>query len=317
MARPLRLEFPGGVYHVVVRGNERAAVFRDDEDREQYLARLAHYRKKFGFRILAFCLMDNHVHLAIRTGQVPLSRIMAGLQSSYTQWFNRRHKRAGHLFQGRYRALLIQEDRYLFGLVRYIHENPVKARVVQRAKDHAWSSDRHYRRGSGPDWLDAEDVLAMLGKQRRAASKAYLELMARGAGPDYEDVKAIGQVVKGDEDFATARFEEAGEVEPRLRGLSEGRVAFEVARSESVGVEELRGSGRRRKLSEARAVAGYLGKRLAGISLARMARYFHRDESTLVREVNYLEQRLMADARARRRLAAIVKQLRAKPPRWK
>src|SRR5216683_2663529 len=100
MARPPRLEFPGGVYHVVVRGNERAAVFRDDEDREKYLARLGHYREKFGFRLLAFCLMGNHIHLAIRTGEFPLSRVMAGLQSSYTQWFNRRHKRAGHLFQG-------------------------------------------------------------------------------------------------------------------------------------------------------------------------------------------------------------------------
>src|SRR5712692_10477431 len=161
MARPPRLEFAGAVYHVVVRGNERRAIFRDDGDREQYLARLAHYRKKFGFRLLAFCLMDNHVHLAIRTDQVPLSRIMAGLQSSYTQWFNRRHKRAGHLFQGRYKAFLVQEDRYLLGLVRYIHENPVKARLVKKTKDHAWSSDRYYRRGSGPEWLDAEDVLAM------------------------------------------------------------------------------------------------------------------------------------------------------------
>jgi putative transposase len=85
MARPPRLEFQGGVYHAVVRGNERAAVFRDDEDREQYLARLAYYRKKFGFQLLAYCLMDNHVHLAIETGRVPLSRVMAGLPSSYTQ----------------------------------------------------------------------------------------------------------------------------------------------------------------------------------------------------------------------------------------
>src|SRR5712692_6666635 len=172
MARPPRLEFSGGVCHVVVRGNERAAVFRDDEDREKYLGRLAHYREKFGFRLLAFCLMGNHVHLAIRTAEFPLSRVMAGLQSSYTQWFNRRHKRAGHLFQGRYKAFLVQEDRYLLGLVRYIHENPVKARLVEKARDYPWSSDRHYRRGGGPEWLDPGDVLAMLGGRRRAAVKA-------------------------------------------------------------------------------------------------------------------------------------------------
>src|SRR5712692_3372356 len=112
MARPPRLEFAGAVYHVVVRGNERRAIFRDDGDRERYLSRPAHYREKFGFRLLAFCLMDNHVHLAIGTGEKPLSRIMAGLQSSYTQSFNRRHRRVGHLFQGRYKAFLVEEDRY-------------------------------------------------------------------------------------------------------------------------------------------------------------------------------------------------------------
>src|SRR6266511_5793360 len=110
MARPPRLEFPRAVYHVVVRGNERREIFRDEEDREKYLDRLAHYREKSDFLVLAFCLMTNHVHLALRAGQFPLSRFMAGLQSSYTQWFNRKYKRAGHLFQGRYKAFLVQDD---------------------------------------------------------------------------------------------------------------------------------------------------------------------------------------------------------------
>src|SRR6266540_7041284 len=134
MARPLRIEFPGAMYHVIVRGNERKAVFRDDADREDYLRRLARYREKFGFRLLAYCLMNNHVHLAIEAGNDPLSRIMAGLQSSYTQYFNRRHDRSGHLFQGRYKAFLVEKDRYALALVRYIHENPVKARVVERRR---------------------------------------------------------------------------------------------------------------------------------------------------------------------------------------
>src|ERR1700726_330030 len=99
VASPFAIEVPGGVYHVIVRGNERKAVFRDDADRTKYLDRLSHYREKFSFRLLAYCLLDNHVHLAIETGKSPLSRTMAGLQSSYTQYFNRRHKRAGHLFQ--------------------------------------------------------------------------------------------------------------------------------------------------------------------------------------------------------------------------
>src|SRR6266496_1107768 len=104
MARPVRIQFPGALYHVIVRGNERKAVLRSDRDRTDYLERLAHYAEKFEYRLLAYCLMDNHVHLAIETGEAPLSRIMAGLQSSYTQYFNWRHARVGHLFQGRYKA---------------------------------------------------------------------------------------------------------------------------------------------------------------------------------------------------------------------
>src|SRR5262249_58230088 len=136
---------------------------------------------------------------------------MAGLQASYTQWFYRKYPRAGHLFQGRYNAFLVQEDPYLLCLVRYIHENPKGARLVERGQDYIWSSDRYYRRGRGPCWLDLDEVLAILGTRRRMAVKAYVDLMARGDVPSYEDLKSVGQVVKGEEDFAIRRFEEAGE----------------------------------------------------------------------------------------------------------
>jgi putative transposase len=311
MARPPRLEFAGAVYHVMARGNERRAIFREDKDREQYLARLAHYREKFGFQLLAFCLMTNHVHLAIRTGKFPLSRIMAGLQSSYTQWFNRRYRRSGHLFQGRYKVLLVQEDPYLLGLVRYIHENPVKAGAVEGARDYPWSSDQYYRKGRGPRWLDLDEVLAVFSSRRRTAVRAYAEFMSHGAGPRYEDLASVGQVVKGDEEFALLRFEKAGDIEPLLRGLSEARVVRSVAAVLDLGVEELRGPGRRRDLSEGRALAGYIGKRLGGISWNRMARYVHRDGSTLVRDIGRLEQRLAAEPSKQRRVTAIVKLLRA------
>src|SRR5436309_10951023 len=105
--------------------------------------------------------MDNHVHLAIETGDAPLSRIMAGLQSSYTQAFNRRYRRVGHLFQGRYKAFLIEKDRYGLALLRYIHENPVKAGIVAAPQEYAWSSDRHYRRGKGFKCLDVDRLLSM------------------------------------------------------------------------------------------------------------------------------------------------------------
>ena len=182
MARPLRLEYPGAVYHVIARGNERRAVFREDTDRELYLERLELYQKRFGFRVYAYCLMTNHIHLAVETGKASLSRIMLGLQGSYTQAFNRRRGRVGHLFQGRYKSLVVQKDRYLLALVRYIHENPVLAGIVREPPDYRWSSDRWYRKRGGPPWLDVNSVLGMFGRQRQAAVRAYAAFMARSEG---------------------------------------------------------------------------------------------------------------------------------------
>ena len=146
------MEFPGALYHVIVRGNERRDVFRDDADRELYLRRVHHYRERFEFRLLAYCLMSNHVHLALESGSVPLSRVMLGLQSSYTQAFNRRYRRSGHLFQGRYKAYLVDGDRYFAALIRYVHHNPVEARL-----------------------LGSADFQQQLGKQLAAGVKTYFQ----------------------------------------------------------------------------------------------------------------------------------------------
>ena len=122
VGRPLRLQGRGAIHHVIARGNERKAVFRDDRDRQEYLNRLDRYRARFHFSLYAYCLMTNHVHLAIEEGEVRLSRIMHALQSSYTLWFNRRHRRVGHLFQGRFKSYLVDRDEYLLALLRYIQE---------------------------------------------------------------------------------------------------------------------------------------------------------------------------------------------------
>lgn len=307
MARPRRLEASGVVYHVVARGNERRAVFRDDCDRARYLARLAHYREKWGFRLLAFCLMDNHVHLAVETGRHPLSRIMAGVQSTYAQYFNRRHRRVGHLFQGRYKAFIVDRDAYLLALVRYIHENPVEAKIVERPEDYRWSSDRYYRKGEGPEWMDLKAVLAMLGRGRREASRRYRAFMADDVEEKYEEIQALGQVVKGDEEFAKVVFRDAVEPEPMLRWLTEEKVARVAAKAAGLDVAQLRSPGRRRDLSRSRAVAAYVAKRFGGISFDRMGRYFGRDGSTLVRDVAQLEKQMEALPALRR----LITELRA------
>lgn len=296
---------------MIVRGNERKAVFRDDADRIMYLARLTHYREKFGFRLLAYCLMDNHVHLAIETADAPLSRVMAGLQSSYTQYFNRRHARVGHLFQGRYKAFLVEKDRHALALLRYIHENPVKAGLVARAADHAWSSDRHYRRGKGPEWLDVDRLLAILGRGRLAATRAYRRLMREQLDEPYESLAAWGQAVKGDEAFANEAFRKVGELPVIRKNLTVEVIAREAARREGVDLAELMSRGQGRRGSRGRALSALAGREVAGISIARTAKYFRRDTSTMARSVGKLESLMRGDRQLRQSVEGLVRTLRA------
>jgi REP element-mobilizing transposase RayT len=311
MARTVRLEGEGAVYHVIVRGNERKAVFRDDRDRRAYLERLAKYRERFGFRLLAFCLMGNHIHLAIERGPTKLSRVMLTLQSAYAQGFNRRHGRVGHLFQGRYKAFLIEKDRYLMALIRYIHENPVKAGLAARAHEYEWSSDRYYRRGKGPEWLDLDVVLPVFGRGRKIAVARYRQFMGEEEAESYEDLKSYAQAIKGDEAFAERTLRAAGRNPIARMGLTEREVASVVGKACGFSGEELGGSGRHRPRSRARILAAYLARAEGGISVARMARFFGREESTLVRGVLRLEQELRTSEELRQEVARFRKAVRS------
>jgi len=159
MARPLRIDQEDTFYHVLNRGNERRAIFRDDRDREGFIERLGRCSERFSLRVYAYVLMGNHYHLLVRTGEANLSAAIQWLGVSYSTWHNARHRRSGHLFQGRFKSFLITEDTYLYRLLLYIHRNPLRARLVARLADWPWSSFRAlaYGRG-GPAWFDARLV---------------------------------------------------------------------------------------------------------------------------------------------------------------
>jgi len=168
MARPLRVEFPGAEYHVSARGNERQNIFRDDEDRRCFLESLAEMTAQFSVQVRVFCLMPNHYHLVVGTPRANLSRALGWLQTTYTVRFNRRHRHCGHLFQGRFKAHLVEADAYALSLLRHIHLNPVRKRALRSlpapekrriVDDYAWSSHRYYAGIKPPprwlllDWL--------------------------------------------------------------------------------------------------------------------------------------------------------------------
>ena len=291
MPRPPRLEFSGAVYHVIARGNEQRDIFRNDSDRELYLRRLAHYRDRLRFRLYAFCLMSNHVHLALETGPVLLSRIVLALHGSYAQTFNQRHERAGHLFQGRYKAFLVQKTSYLLALVRYIHENPVKAGLVRDPRSYRWSSERFYRGTPAPDWLDTRGLLQLLGADPGRAARRYVSFMTSGRSERYEDLAAVACVVKGDDGFARVALEKA--TEPvRRRTWNIEQIARVVARRQGLDLEAIRSRRVSREWARARAVAGLVARTHCRMPLSKVADFFRRDESTLVRDCRRLESEL-------------------------
>ena len=154
MARRPRLFAAGVLYHVIVRGNQRQKTFTAESDYQAYIERLARYRKKYDYVLHAYCLMPNHVHLLVESSQQPLAKFMQGLQQSYSQYFNRRHRKTGHVFEGRYKAILCQKDQYLLQLIRYIHLNPVRAGMVRSPKRYRYSGDHVYLQGKATETID-------------------------------------------------------------------------------------------------------------------------------------------------------------------
>lgn len=308
MSRVPRLEFSGAVYHVIARGNEQRDVFRNDADRELYLRRLAHYRDQFRFRLYAYCLMSNHVHLALETGPVHLSRIVLALHGSYAQAFNQRHQRVGHLFQGRYKAFLVQKTSYLLALVRYIHENPVKAGLVSEPRLYRWSSDRFYQGAYAPDWLDTHGLFQLLGADPGRAARRYRSFMTSVQRDAYEDVKPIAHIVKGDEGYArTVRNTSTDAERPRAWSLEQ--IARAVASRVGVGLEEMRSRGLSRDRARARAITGFLARKHCRIPLLRVSEYFHRDGTTLVKDCRKLEAELANRAEMLQEIVSIVREL--------
>lgn len=300
MSRPLRVEFPGAVYHVMARGNERRAIFRDRVDRLNYLTRLGSYASRFSFSVYAYCLMTNHVHLAIETGRVPLSRIILALHGAYSQFFNRRHGRVGHLFQGRYKALLVDREEHLLTLVRYIHLNPVKAQMAVQAQEFEWSSDRAYRGGETPEWLVTNVALASLGRTKRVAVRAYQAFMGDEPKVRYEDLETYAQLVKGDEEFA---IRVAAVHQPAIarRGLMPLQIARAVIRERGVEDLDLRDAG-----WLVRGITGYVGREAGRIPLVRTAELFRRHDGTIVRDVRRLERELVTDDGLRKEIDRIL-----------
>ena len=202
MARPLRLEFSNALYHVTSRGDRREDIFLSDEDRNDWLEVLGNVCTRFNWVVHAFCQMTNHYHFLVETVDGNLSGGMRQLNGEYTQRFNRRHNLVGHLFQGRYKAILVQKEAYLLELTRYVVLNPLRAHMVESLEDWRWSSYPFIAGQEAPPlWLDTDWLLGQFGSQRGKAIKAYRQFVMEGSGLPSPMSNTRHQLLLGDNAF--------------------------------------------------------------------------------------------------------------------
>ena len=317
MARKPRVHVPGALYHVISRGNQRQAIFRADADRRRYLDLLRHYRARYQFKLRAYVLMGNHVHLLMEVGTHSLAKIMQGLQQSYTLYFNRKYNLVGHLFQGRYKDILCDRDSYLLELVRYIHLNPVRSKIVTDPVDYAWSSHRDYLNSGtakASAMVQSEWILEQFAPNLARARHRYEEFVLDGIGAghreDFYDVKEQRILVSDQFVEKVNRSLDLDRPPPIRVKLS--AIETVVSRRYKYPVELLHSRSKEHRGSFARAVVAYLGQELGTIRLNDVAARYGRDQASLSLGMKRLRERLTQESDLSENIAGLLKELRGR-----
>ena len=326
MARPLRVEFDQALFHVTARGNERGAIVRDDQDRERWLEWVVRVVERHRLEVFSFALLDNHYHLFLETPHGGLSRAMQTLNGSYTSYFNRHHRRVGHLSQGRFKAILVEREGHYAELSRDVHLNPIRAGIVAKPEDSPWSSFRGYYRARWMlDWVDYDRVLSEFGSDGSRARRAYRQFveggLASGVTSPLRD--AVHGFILGGDRFV-ARIEELvlsrpddGSM-PELRALRSGPALEEIvaATVKSYGTDQRHVLQPGRGQTEARDVAIYLARELTGARLREIgAAFAGLSQPSVSLAASRIAQRLQSDRALSQRLADIRKTIATQTPK--
>ena len=285
MPRKPRLHVPGGLYHVILRGNGRQAIFFDDEDRHRWEALLAEGLGRYGHRVHAYCWMTNHIHMAVQCRVEPVSKLMRFVASLYSRSTNRKMNRSGHLFERRHRLVLVQADGYLQALVRYIHHNPVRAGLVDDLSAYRWSSHRAYLGRTRPDWLTTDWVLSMFGDSAVISRRRYCKFVQQSDDVMIPAFKVGGQTdnrILGDDEFANSV---AAEIHDRQIPDNLDEIIMRFCVKYDITEEELRSKSRLRRNARIRAEITLAAIEANTATLATMARRFKRSESVLSRSM--------------------------------
>lgn len=312
MARALRIEYPGAYYHVINRGNAGQAVFKSKRDREKFLEYLATMVDRYALRLHCYCLMTNHYHLLIQTPEANLSRSIHWLNASYAMYFNTKRGRHGHLFQGRFKSILIDADEYFKHLSRYIHLNPIRVNMVEHLADYPWSSYRAFiGKEQSPQWLDTEYILEWFGKRRKHAQRTYQDFVetfdSNNEKNPSEDI--VGGMMLGRPEFidwVKSTFLSKRENESEISGLrylqvrdTVEDVVKRVSDHFEIPVERILCKGIKKNL--ARDIAMFIARQTTGESVVGLGGYFGGVRGQAVtNRCNKVKELMVADRRIRR-----------------
>jgi REP-associated tyrosine transposase len=324
MPRQARLDVPGALHHIMVRGINKSVIFKDDQDKARFLERLGNTVMEGQCRVHAWVLMHNHVHILFRSGRHGISAVMRKLLTWYAQYYNRRHKRTGHLFENRYRSVLCEEDNYLLALVRYIHLNPIRAGIIKTIEEldrYPWSGHRSIIGKAKYLWMDTETVRSRFGSAPRKALHEYRKFMREGMGQGrlaeliggglirsqggWSQVLAMrrrgrkeeyDERILGSGDFVNRILEEAEDRQLRqTRAKRAGKtirtIVEEECRKQGISIQELKSGGKRRKVSDTRAVIALRSRDELGLTAAEIARNVGVNTSAVTRAIERVEQR--------------------------
>ncbi|MEW6488705.1 MAG: transposase [Thermodesulfobacteriota bacterium] len=299
MPRQARLDIPGLVYHVMARGIERRDIFGDERDRERFVESLGELVAETGAQLYAWSLLSNHFHLLLRRGERPLADLMRRLMTRHAVRFNRRHHRTGHLFQNRYKSIVVEEEEYFLELVRYVHLNPVRCGVVQRPEEldrFAWSGHAVLLGARSEPWQAVDEVLGRFGGRRTQAKRAYRDFVMAGWNQGHREEFSGGGLMRssgggeraggrgrrereaGDErvlgggEFVEAIWREVGERHRPLPTRTWEEVLQEVANKWGVPVQRITGASRERRIASARREFLCRAVSEAGLSMAQLGR---------------------------------------------
>ena len=318
MPRQARLDVPGALHHIIVRGINKSPIFADDQDKTRFLERLGHNVSEGKAAVYAWTLMSNHVHILFRSGKDGISAVMRKLLTWYAQYHNRRQNRTGHLFENRYKSILCEEENYLLALVRYIHLNPVRANIIQTMEQldtYPWNGHGVILGNAGYTWMDTEFVLSQFGNTRRKAVAEYRRFVQEGMEHKHNPTFSGGGLVRsfggwshvlsaqrkgqpeetderilGSGDFVHAVIKDAEEQQLRQLKLRRGgRTMTEIIKEECtrsrINQHELEHGNRRSAVSQARAKIACRSKDELGLSAAEIARRLGVATSSITRAI--------------------------------